>query len=131
MSVNHTNPSFLASLFKREPLRFNLRTSNLLELPNSNTLTYDGLKSITYRGSMAWNSLPDQLKIPNSIDEFKDKLKNKRLSNAHVIFAPKLLFYYYFILFFMLKITFMSYPITPLNGACTVKRIFKDLGIQK
>ena len=23
------------------------------------------------------------------------------------------------------------YPITPLNGACTVKRIFKDLGIQK
>ena len=24
----------------------------------------------------------------------------------------------------------MYYPITPLNGACTVKRIFKDLGIQ-
>ena len=25
----------------------------------------------------------------------------------------------------------LLYPITPLNGACTVKRIFKDLGIQK
>ena len=25
----------------------------------------------------------------------------------------------------------MSYPITPLIGACTVMRIFKDLGIQK
>ena len=49
--LNNTNPSFLTSLFKTKPIRFNLRTVNLLQLPNSNTHTY-GLKSITYRGSM-------------------------------------------------------------------------------
>ena len=78
MSLNNTNPYFLTNLFKRKPLRFNLRTSNLLELPNSNTLTH-GLKSITYRSSMAWNNLPDQLKISKSMDEFKDKLKKQKV----------------------------------------------------
>ena len=74
--LNNTNPSFLTSLFKTKPIRFNLRTSNLLELPDSNTLTY-GLKSIRYRGSMAWNNLPDQLKLSKDIDEFKNKLKKQ------------------------------------------------------
>ena len=36
--LNNTNPSFLTSLFKTKPIRFNLRTSNLLELQDPNTL---------------------------------------------------------------------------------------------
>ena len=75
--LSNTNPSFLTSLFKRKPIRFNLRTSNLLELPNSNTLTY-GLKSITYRGSMAWNNLPDQIKISSDINQFKSRLEKQK-----------------------------------------------------
>ena len=72
--LDNTNPAFLTSLFNKKSIRFNLRTSNLLKLPNSNTLTY-GLKSITYRGSMSWNNLPDQLKMCKNLDQFKDKLK--------------------------------------------------------
>ena len=75
--LSNTNPSFLTNLFKIKPIRFNLRTSNLLELPNSNTLTY-GLKSITYRGSMAWNNLPDQIKISSDINQFKSRLGKQK-----------------------------------------------------
>ena len=73
--LNSINPVFLANLFTQKPIRYNLRTSNLLELPNSNTLTY-GLKSIVYRGSMAWNNLPDQFKTCKDLNQFKNKLKN-------------------------------------------------------
>ena len=37
----------------------------------------------------------------------------------------------FFILVAMVANIVLYYPITPLNGACTVMQIFKDLGIQK
>ena len=76
--LNSINPSFLANLFTRKPIQFNLRTSNLLVLPNSNTLTY-GLKSIVYRGSMTWNYLPDQVKICKNPEQFKNRLKKQEV----------------------------------------------------
>ena len=72
--LNSINPIFLANLFTQKPIRYGLRTSNLLILPNSNTLTY-GLKSIVYRGSMIWNNLPDQVKISKDLVQFKNKLE--------------------------------------------------------
>ena len=72
--LNSINPIFLANLFTQKPIRYGLRTSNLLILPNSNTLTY-GLKSIVYRGSMTWNNLPDQVKISKDLVQFKNKLE--------------------------------------------------------
>ena len=72
--LSNINPVLISSLFKAKSIQYNLRTSKLLELPNSNTLSY-GLKSITYRGSMTWNYLPDQLKVCKNLNQFKDKLK--------------------------------------------------------
>ena len=76
--LNGFNPVFLAHLFIQWPTQYNLRKSNLLVLPNSNTLTY-GLKSIVYRGSMAWNNLPDQVKLCNNLEQFKNKLKTQEV----------------------------------------------------
>ena len=76
--LNNCNPSFLSNLFTSKNVPYNLRTSNLLTLPKPNTITY-GLKSITYRGSMSWNNLPDQLKLCTSFQKFKKKLKSQKV----------------------------------------------------
>ena len=72
--LSNINPIFLSNLFTKKPMSYNLRTSNLLELPKSKTLSY-GLKSIRYRGSMAWNNLPDNLKSCKNVEQFKSRLK--------------------------------------------------------
>ena len=76
--LNSINPVFLTNLFTQRPIQYNLRKSNLLGLPVSNTLTY-GLKSIVYRGSMTWNNLPDQVKLCNNLDQFKNILKKQEI----------------------------------------------------
>jgi len=76
--LHKNNPSFLNDLFTEKSTQYNLRRSNLLKLPNTNTQSY-GLKSITYRGSMIWNNLSDQLKTSTSIIQFKNALMKQEV----------------------------------------------------
>ena len=83
--LNNENPSILSNIFIKKNIRYNLRTSNLLTLPKPNTITY-GLNSFKYRGSMAWNNLPDILKNCETSKEFKEKLKKQKVikCNCHL-----------------------------------------------
>ena len=74
--LNNLNPIFINDLFTKKNLNFNLRNSNLLELNRTRTLTY-GLKSIVYRGSRAWNDLNPRLKTAQSLNDFKNLLKDE------------------------------------------------------
>ena len=74
--LNGENPPILSSIFAYKNLNYNLRRSNLLALPRPNTISY-GLNSFKYRGSMAWNNLPDILKNCDNSNEFKEKLKSQ------------------------------------------------------
>ena len=74
--LNNLNPIFINDLFTKKNLNFNLRNSNLLELNRTSTLTY-GLKSIVYRGSRAWNDLNPRLKTAQSLNVFKNLLKDE------------------------------------------------------
>ena len=76
--LHKNNPSFLNDLFTEKSTQYNLRMSNLLKLPSTNTQSY-GLKSITYRGSMIWNNLSDQLKTSTSIIQFKNALMKQEV----------------------------------------------------
>ena len=60
--LNGLNPIFLNDLFTKKTINYNLRTSNLLNLKKTRTITY-GLKSIVFRGSRIWNDLDFKLKI--------------------------------------------------------------------
>ena len=75
--MNNLNPTFLSDVFKPKNLTYNLRTSNLLALPKPNTVT--GKKSFTFRGSLAWNILPDHVKNCDSLDKFKLELKKQKV----------------------------------------------------
>ena len=83
--LNNENPIILSNIFIKKNIRYNLRTSNLLTLTKPNTITY-GLNSFKFRGSMAWNNLPDTLKNCENSIEFKDKLKNQKviICNCHL-----------------------------------------------
>ena len=74
--LNNLNPVFLSDIFKHKCLSQNLRTSNLLILPKTNTVT--GLKSFSFRGSMIWNNIPDILKNCANSSQFKLKLKSQK-----------------------------------------------------
>ena len=60
------NPPLLNGLFTRK---------EILVLPKASTKTW-GLHSFAYRGSRAWNTLPDNIKSSHSSKEFKAGLKN-------------------------------------------------------
>ena len=63
-SVNRLNPTFTWNIFTSKEVRYNLRSSNLLNIHHASTYSY-GLHSFTFRGSITWNKLPDTIKNTN------------------------------------------------------------------
>jgi len=73
-TLHGLNPSFMKSFFVPKPTRYNLRDTNLLALPLTNSIRY-GMQSFNFRGSLLWNSLPAEIKLTDSISTFKHRLK--------------------------------------------------------
>ena len=74
-SLNHQNPSFLCELFARKEINYNLRIKDLLTLPKALTTSF-GTNSISFRGSILWNSTPNVIKRSNSVFTFITSIKN-------------------------------------------------------
>ena len=74
-SLNHENPSFLWDLFSRKEVYYNLRIKDILTLPRALTTSF-GTNSITFRGSILWNSTPDVIKSSNTVSVFGKNIKN-------------------------------------------------------
>ena len=60
----------------------NLRTRDLLQIPAANSSTF-GIDSITFRGSLLWNSIPDLIKRASSAAIFKSKIRNWSGEECH------------------------------------------------
>ena len=69
------NPSFLWDMFQVKDNNDNLRPKNLLMLPQTKTTNY-GNRSLSFRGTILWNSLPNDIKIATSVYSFKFQIKN-------------------------------------------------------
>ena len=67
-------PSFLLEFFNKKVLPYSLRVNNLLQLPNTRTKKYRN-ESLSFRGSIIWNQLPNQYKAAKTDHEFKMKIK--------------------------------------------------------
>ena len=59
---------------------YNLRNGNRFLLPPAKSVKF-GINSLTFRGSLLWNNLQLNLKICQTMDEFK--LESKRLGSIH------------------------------------------------
>ena len=63
--------------------------SSVLKLKHALRNTCSGQKKLSYKTSIVWNSLPTELKLTNSLNNFKHKLKDhffKKLRNMNKIF---------------------------------------------
>ena len=79
-TLHNLNPSFMQTLFKVKPIRYSLRNQNLLRIPAAKS-QYFGTLSFLFRGSLLWNSLPNSVKLQNSLESFKRLLKALNLQS--------------------------------------------------
>ena len=65
----------MQNIFTKKETTYDLRKKILLTIPPmKNTVTY-GTNSFSFRASLIWNSLPDEIKNSNNLQTFKEKLK--------------------------------------------------------
>ena len=73
-SLNNLNPTFMQDIFKVKESSYNLRAISSLVLPKCKSIKY-GVNSTVFKGSLLWNSLPNEYKQAENLDIFKTKIK--------------------------------------------------------
>ena len=72
---NKLSPEITSDIFtQRIHNHFNLRNINRLETPFVRTV-YNGTESISYLGPNVWDIVPEEYKILNSLNSFKESIK--------------------------------------------------------
>ena len=82
-AVNNQTPNYLSSRFfpRNEALSYNLRnTEGKLSIPQPRTKYCK--RSFSYSGAVLWNSLPNEIKLSSTLNEFKNKLKNHTFGSS-------------------------------------------------
>ena len=72
----------LSEFFVRNNHNYNLRSESELLLPNVNTF-FKGQNSISYFGSVIWNSIPLKLRKASSYQIFRSEINRWRPTNCH------------------------------------------------
>ena len=73
--TNYIGPAVLTELFTTKDISYDLRIKNLLQIPKVKTSLY-GQSSLSFRGSIAWNTLLDSIKLAQNIKGFKTMIRN-------------------------------------------------------
>ena len=72
------NPGFMWNFFERNHIPYiPLRRGDLLLLPSAKSTRY-GVNSLAFWGSLLWNNVPPQVKESQTLEEFKNRIKNLR-----------------------------------------------------
>ena len=74
-SINHLNPSLIWEFHEKKHVSYNLRIQNLCKLPQIKTQGY-GQESLSFRGSLLWNTLDDSVKNEPTLAAFKKRIKD-------------------------------------------------------
>ena len=69
-TTNHINPPYIWDFFVKKDMPYNLRNKVLCTLPQVHTNRY-GLNSLSFRGSILWNNLKDEIKRASTLTNFK------------------------------------------------------------
>ena len=67
--------SFMWNMFHEKSSQYDLRSKNLLILPQANTIRY-GNDSLIFRGSISWNYLQNDIKSKTPFCSFKKCIKS-------------------------------------------------------
>ena len=72
-SMNELNPPLIWEFHERKHVTYNLRIQNLYKLPSEKTMNF-GLDSMSFRGSLLWNTLDDSIKREKTLACFKKRI---------------------------------------------------------
>ena len=73
-SIKKLNPSYLWEFHERKEITYNLRTKDLCKLPKIKKRY--GSESLSFRGSLLWNTLSDKFKQSPTLAAFKNQIKS-------------------------------------------------------
>ena len=90
--MNHLNPEYMWEFFVKKDFPYNLRTKELCKLPSVSSQRY-GINFLSFRGSLLWNSLSDDLKLTTCLVKFKKGIRCWDGNNCNATFAFNLGFY--------------------------------------
>ena len=62
--------------FENPEILHSLRCGSVVKLPGTNTTNY-GINSLNFRGAMLWNIIPKNIKLSETLPEFKRRLKKQ------------------------------------------------------
>ena len=71
---HNLSPSFMNSIFPFSLNPYNLRNNNDFIIKGIKT-TYYGSETIAFQGPKIWTQVPEEIKISNNLNIFKDKIR--------------------------------------------------------
>ena len=74
-TLNNLNPAYMAEFFIKKNLPYNLRKKDLCKLPAAKSLMF-GTSSLSFKGSLLWNTLRDNVKGAITIQKFKKEIRH-------------------------------------------------------
>ena len=79
---NEISPKIICDIFtQRINYHYNLRHINHFKTPFV-TVVYNDTESVSYLGPKIWNNVPEEYKTINSLNNFKESMKNWVLLNC-------------------------------------------------
>ena len=72
-TINQINPAYMWEFFAEKDMPYNLHTKVLCRLPQAQIDRY-GLDSLSFRGSLLWNTLKDEVKRAGTLTKFKKSI---------------------------------------------------------
>ena len=70
-SINNLSPPIMKKFFDLKNIRYDLRSKQLLKLPETSTSRY-GTQALCFKGSLIWNTVLNKIK---NIKDFKKHIK--------------------------------------------------------
>ena len=74
-SINNLSPPIMKYFFDMTNTRYDLRSKQLLILPQTSTYRY-GTKALCFKGSLIWNTIPNKFQNIDNIEDFKKHIKD-------------------------------------------------------
>ena len=82
-SINNLSPPIMKDFFDLKNTRYDLRSKQLLKLPETSTSRY-GTPALCFKGSLIWNTVPNNLKTLTILRISRNTLKEGNLLPAVV-----------------------------------------------
>ena len=74
-SPNHLNSEYMWEFFVKKDVQYNFRTKEVCKLPSVSS-ERNGLNFLSFRGSLLWNTIDDEIKLSPSLDKFKKEIRS-------------------------------------------------------